>query len=83
MRAAESMTDDAAKLGGAAEALWSEVSVRPLPFDARWIDSFVSRARAQTDEATWRTAWDEGTSMPLDDAIDLAFTGSRAPGPTS
>ena len=77
--AARGLAGAAARLGGAAETLRSTLSVRPLPFDAMWTASFMDRARASTDPATWSSAWNEGSSMGLDDAIELALSHSPTP----
>jgi predicted ATPase/DNA-binding XRE family transcriptional regulator len=75
--AAQGLAGSAARLGGAAQVLRSTLSVRPLPFDAMWTEPYMDRARAATDPVAWSSAWNEGSAMSLDDAIDLAFSHSQ------
>jgi hypothetical protein len=35
----------------------------------------VAAARAQLDEAVWRTAWAEGKAMSLEEAVEYALGG--------
>jgi predicted ATPase/class 3 adenylate cyclase len=62
-----------ARLYGATEAL-REAADAPLPpVDRPDHDHRVAAARAQLDEAAWRTAWSEGKSMSLEEAVEYAL----------
>ena len=37
----------------------------------------VAAARAQLDEAVWKTAWAEGKAMTLEEAVEYALEGDR------
>jgi hypothetical protein len=64
-----------ARLYGATEAL-REAGGAPLPpVDRPDHNHKVAAARAQLDEAVWRTAWAEGKAMSLEEAVEYALGG--------
>ncbi|MDQ4129273.1 MAG: hypothetical protein M3151_15225, partial [Actinomycetota bacterium] len=68
-----------AQLYGATEALREAVGVPLSPVDRPDHDHTVAAARAQLDEAVWRTAWDEGKAMSLEEAVEYALGGGDHP----
>lgn len=79
--AAETKTELAARLLGAAEHLRETVGV-PIWGSARQRhDAAVTRLRDQMGESSYVAAWSEGRAMSFDDAIDwaLTFVSSLAP----
>jgi tetratricopeptide (TPR) repeat protein len=63
----------AARLFGAAEALFQILSARMDPIDRADYDRDVATLRAQLDEATFATAWAAGRALPLEQAIAEAL----------
>ncbi|HEY3248127.1 MAG TPA: tetratricopeptide repeat protein [bacterium] len=64
----------AAVLFGAAEALREAISVPPPPFIRDGYDQLVAETRTALGEPAFTTAWTEGRSMTLDQAIDFALS---------
>ena len=63
----------AARLGGAAEALWEALGV-PLPPEQRaGHDQAMQAMRAALGEELFVAAWAEGRALPLEQAIALAL----------
>jgi hypothetical protein len=63
----------AARLFGAAEGVRADIH-RPLaPCDLMEHERAVAVARAQLDAATFMTAWTEGRTMPLEEAVTYAL----------
>jgi tetratricopeptide (TPR) repeat protein len=61
------------RLYGATEALREAIGAPLSPIDRPDHDHKVAAARAQLDEAIWRTAWNEGRAMSLDEAVAYAL----------
>jgi hypothetical protein len=62
----------AATLFAAVAAARAQMSA-PLPPSVRILrDHCCAAARAYTDQVTWTTAWDQGVSLPLEQAIARA-----------
>jgi tetratricopeptide (TPR) repeat protein len=59
----------------AATHLRQTVSAPLLPADQTRLDQQLQRAWQQLGEAEGKKAWAEGSTMPLDDAIQLALSG--------
>jgi hypothetical protein len=64
---------DAATLTAAATSIRERTGTRPHPFDVAIADPYLATAR--NDRAAWDAGWRSGSTMSLDDAIELA-TGS-------
>ena len=64
-----------ARLYGATEALREAVGAPLPPVDRPDHDHKVAAARAQLDEAVWKTAWAEGKAMILEDVVEYALEG--------
>jgi hypothetical protein len=66
----------AARLGGAAEALREALSM-PLAVDARTAhEQMMGSLRAALGEAAFAAAWAEGRALPLEEAVALALEES-------
>ena len=68
----------AALLFGSAEAALRSVAGGLDPVDRAALESNLSAARAQLDEATWETLWTEGQNMTLDQASAFARSNPEA-----
>jgi hypothetical protein len=73
------MTDRAARLHGAAEALRETIGV-PLSPSERALDevTMLTAVRAALGEETFTAAWAEGRAMSMERAIAYALEGSRS-----
>ena len=67
----------AAKLLGASEALGESSSIRLEAVDQLVIDSYAEAVRDQISEEAFESAYWEGRSMDLDDAVAYALEGSN------
>jgi hypothetical protein len=63
----------AARLYGAAEALWTRVSIAPDPGSRAQVERHLAAARVRLDEAAWSAAWGEGRAMSSEQAIAYAL----------
>jgi non-specific serine/threonine protein kinase len=63
----------AARLFGAADALRAEVGGLVLPNDREILDRAITRARAETGEIAFTTAWDAGARLSADAALNYAL----------
>ena len=63
----------AARLVGAAEALFEKESYAPQPGDIPEYERYETATREALDEATFDTAWAEGQAMSIDEAIAYAL----------
>jgi predicted ATPase len=65
----------AVQLVARADALYDEIGTRP-----RWVPEIIeearARARAQIDEAAFGAAWQRGSVLTLDEAVELALDES-------
>ena len=68
----------AARLGGAAEALRTALGMPLPPVLQPLHEQFVQGLRAALGEETFASAWAEGRSLPLDEALALALEGHDA-----
>lgn len=76
--AASAQAERAARLWGAAEALRAGISI-PIPaVDRPYIERHIESKRALLDEGSWRSAWKEGGTMPLEQVISRALEGVDA-----
>jgi non-specific serine/threonine protein kinase len=70
----------AARLSGAAEALYERQGFEPQAGDKPEFDRYQAAAREQLDEVTFETAWAEGRAMNLDEAISYALEEAPSDG---
>jgi len=63
----------AARLLGAAEALFEDMGVGYQPTDQVEIGRYADMAREQLDESTFAQAWAEGRAMPINQAVAFAL----------
>jgi len=68
----------AARLIGAAEALYEKKSYIPQAGDLPEFERYQASAREALDEAAYKTAWAEGRAMSLDEAIAYALEESAS-----
>jgi predicted ATPase/DNA-binding XRE family transcriptional regulator len=73
---AQGQPQQAAQLFGAAEALLEAIGGSLERIDRAEYEHNVAGVRAQLDEATFASAWAEGRTMPLEQAIAYALEGS-------
>jgi non-specific serine/threonine protein kinase len=73
--------EEAARLFGAAEALYAACHVRLPPPDRPAYAALVARARTGADPAAWAACWAAGRALPLDQAVaeSMALLGESAP----
>jgi hypothetical protein len=76
VHAAGSESNRAARIAEAAQAIRETIAVQQMPYDRAIIDRYLADARAETGEAAWKSAWNQGRAMPLDDAIDDGLGGT-------
>jgi tetratricopeptide (TPR) repeat protein len=60
-------------LAGAAEALRNTIGARLTPLEQRKVTAGLERARAAMTAAERTSVWNEGWSMPVEDAIEYAI----------
>ena len=79
LSAAEGQDGRAAELAGAAHALWDSMSAQPLASDRAIASGYLDAARRRTGASKWRSAWQRGQAMGLDQAVThaLAKQGTR------
>jgi tetratricopeptide (TPR) repeat protein len=68
--------DRAARLLGAAEALRQSINSSMTPMERREYDQAVAQLRAQMDEASLETAWQQGRLLTMEAAIQFALEGT-------
>jgi non-specific serine/threonine protein kinase len=71
--AAEGRGQRAARLFGAAEAVWASLAATLLPWFSADHDHGLAVARLQSGEAAFATAWAAGRALPLPQAIEYAL----------
>lgn len=64
--------DRAARLDGAAHQVQETIASRPAPFERTLTRALLEIARSSVDAERWRSAWDEGHGLSLDQAVHLA-----------
>jgi tetratricopeptide (TPR) repeat protein len=79
VRAAEANARDAALLTGAAGAIRSMISMRPHPFDAEWTERYIDEARGSAGGDAWSQWLDEGSTLDIDQVLDVALRDSPSP----
>ena len=71
--AARKQPERAARLWGAAEALWESIGAVMTPRAHQEHASFLESLRAQIDPATWSACWAEGRAMTAKQAVAYAL----------
>ena len=71
--AATGDAERSARLDGAAHAVQTTIASRPAPFERSITRSFIERARSRADPASWRSAWEEGNALRVDEAVGAAL----------
>jgi predicted ATPase/DNA-binding XRE family transcriptional regulator len=79
LSAAEGHDARAAELAGAAHALWDSMSAQSLASDRAIASGYLDVARRRTGASMWRSAWQRGQAMGLDQALTHALgkSGTR------
>jgi Tfp pilus assembly protein PilF len=72
--AAEGQAARAARMLGAAAAIWEGNNLPLWPAERAEYERTTARARAGLDEATWQRAWDEGRAMTTEQAVEAALS---------
>jgi len=67
----------AARLFGAADALFEAIGTNMDTVDLLAYDRHLPYARARLDEAAWQAAWDEGRAMTTEQAIEYALSDGK------
>ena len=75
---AESDSDRAARLYGAAEAVRDRVEMRMQAVDRPVYDGFLSAARSGGNDGVWVAACEKGREMSLNEAVAYALEGLEA-----
>jgi DNA-binding CsgD family transcriptional regulator len=83
--AAEGEPEQAARLFGAAEALFEVVGGQHEPGEAALREPYLAMTRSQLDDVAWQAAWEEGRAMSMEQAIGYALSEEElsAPPPSS
>ena len=68
-----SQSHDALRLMGVAEVLREQINVTMMQVERSEYDQLVSALHEQMDESTFQKTWDEGRTMTIEQAIDLAL----------
>jgi predicted ATPase/DNA-binding XRE family transcriptional regulator len=74
--AARTEIDRAASLDGAAHEIQETIASRPAPFERAITRTLIDRIRMSADAERWRTAWERGHALGLDEAVHEAL-GAR------
>ncbi|CAN5134483.1 hypothetical protein BH20ACI1_BH20ACI1_07200 [soil metagenome] len=67
--------EKAARLTGAAAAIYESIGHKPGKVDQDFIDRYISETRAIMGDEAFDKSFDKGRSMPLQDAVALAREG--------
>ncbi len=63
----------AARLAAAAEVIRELIAARPLPLDQDTFEAYMQQAQERIGPETWTVAWEEGSKMNTDQAINLVL----------
>jgi non-specific serine/threonine protein kinase len=75
--AAEGEPEQAARLFGAAEALFEAVGGQHEPGEAALREPYLAMTRSQLDDVAWQAAWEEGRAMSMEQAIGYALSEEK------
>jgi predicted ATPase/class 3 adenylate cyclase len=71
--AISSQSQDAIRLFGAANVIRKKYNLPMMQLEYPEYEQVISRLRAEVDDASFQTLWDEGFAMPVEEAIRFAL----------
>jgi predicted ATPase/transcriptional regulator with XRE-family HTH domain len=74
--AARGDSERAARLDGASKGIHETIASRPAPFERAICSRFIKVAQGALGEDRWRSSWDAGHDLTLEEAIEYALSGS-------
>jgi tetratricopeptide (TPR) repeat protein len=72
--AARADPERAARLGGAAAGIHATIASQPAPFERAITGRFIKASQESVDGNRWRSAWEAGHDLSLEEAIDYALS---------
>ena len=73
--AAHANSERAARLDGATASIHETIASRPAPFERAITGRFIKASQAAVGADMWRSGWEAGHAMSLEEAIDYASHG--------
>ena len=67
-------SERAARLDGASDSIHETIASRPAPFERAISGRFIKASQAAVGATRWRSAWDAGHDLSLEEAIDYALS---------
>src|ERR1700693_5951135 len=71
--AARADAERAARLYGASASIHEAIASRPAPYERAITGRFIKTAQAALGKDRWRSAWESGHGLSMDEAIDYAL----------
>jgi hypothetical protein len=65
--------DQTARLAATAAVLRETIVARALPLDQATFQTYLQQARRAVDPEAWRIAWEQGSTMTIEQAVALAL----------
>jgi predicted ATPase len=65
--------DQTARLSAAAGVIRETIVARALPLDQATFQTYLQQARRAVDPEAWRIAWEQGSTMTIEQAVALAL----------
>ena len=62
-----------ARLAATAGVIRETIVAKALPLDQATFQAYLQQARQAIDPEAWRFAWNQGTTMPIGEAVALAL----------
>jgi predicted ATPase/transcriptional regulator with XRE-family HTH domain len=72
--AAHADAERAARLDGASASLHETIASQPAPYERAITGRFIKTAQAALGEDRWRSGWEAGHDLSIEDAIDCALS---------
>jgi predicted ATPase len=72
--AARADSERAARLDGASASIHETIASRPAPYERAISGRFIKASQAAADTQLWRSAWEAGHDLSMEDAIDYALS---------
>jgi len=72
--AARAEADRAARLDGASASIHETIASRPAPFERAITGQFIKGSHVAVGENRWRSAWEAGHGLSLEEAVDYALS---------
>ncbi|TME35540.1 MAG: helix-turn-helix domain-containing protein [Chloroflexi bacterium] len=72
--AARADADRAARLDGASASIHETIASRPAPFERAITGQFIKGSHVAVGENRWRSAWEAGHGLSLEEAVDYALS---------